>query len=53
MYPMSRDQIVAYRGVRTKNHMKPTPITMPGNEKDKKLKNSRRPEAKARTLTMV
>jgi len=33
--------------------MKPTPMTIPGKEKDKKLKDSRIPEADVRTLAMV
>ena len=37
--------MVAYSGVRTKNHMKPIPMTIPGNENERKLIDSRKPEA--------
>lgn len=53
MYPMSRAHMVAYRGVRTKNHMNPIPMTMPGKEKERKLNDSRMPEALDLTLTIT
>lgn len=40
-------------GVRTKNHMNPTPITMPGKEKDKKLNDSNKPDAFVLIFTIV
>ena len=44
---------MVYSGVRTKNHMNPTPITIPGKEKDKKLRDSKILDASIRTLTIV
>ena len=45
--------MVPYKGVRTKNHIKPTPMTIPGNENDRKLSDSRIPDAVERILTMT